>query len=482
MTTAADLAILQAIAIEQARRSFWAFRQYIRPRMILTWWQRDIARELQLFYEDMLAGRRPKLVIQAPPQHGKSDTIKDFIAWLAGKQPGRRTIYASFSERLGIGCNLYQQRTLDSERYQLAFPETRLSAANAGVMSGYLRNRDVLEFVDTGGYFRNTTVNGAITGEGLDLGVIDDPVKGREEANSATVRDKTWDWFNDDFGTRFADDAGLLIIMTRWHVDDLAGRLIAADPSVKVLSYPAIAEADEEHRREGEVLFPELKSLDFLLEKKLTMDPISWEALYQQKPVLAGGNLFKIDQFRTHRYRETRPYVRRAIYADTAQKTGEKNDYSVFQVWGLGKDGIAYLIDQVRGKFEAPELEKTARTLWGHHSAMTAPEAGKLVAMKVEDKVSGTGLIQQLARGPQRVPVLPIKRGTTDKYTRAMDVLPSIASGMVSIPEDAPWTRDLLSELAAFPSGPHDDQVDPLVDAIGDTLLKRTSYNIDALI
>ncbi len=482
MRSTAELDVLEALAIQEARQSFWAFRQRMNPRMKRGWWQRDLAHHLQRFYEDLVAGLRPKLVVQAPPQHGKSDSIVDFIAWASGKNPELKTIYASFSERLGERANGKLQRMFDSERYRRTFPELQISDGPTNGTGGSVRNRMLIEYGESGGYFRNTTVRGSVTGESLDLGVIDDPIKGREDANSAIVRDRTWDWYTDDFATRFSDDAGLLMILTRWHVDDPAGRLILADQDVKVLRYPAIALVNEEHRREGEPLFPEHKSAAFLSQRKREMDPISWEALYQQDPVVAGGNLFKLEDFRKHRYGAELDLQRRAIYVDTAQKTGERNDFSVFQVWGLGKDGTAYLIDQMRGKFEAPELERTARQIWAREQDRTTARSGRLIAMMVEDKVSGTGLIQQLQRGADAITVRPIKRGAADKYTRALDVLPSIAAGRASLPADAPWYDDLLAELAQFPSGAHDDQVDPLVDGIADLLLsKQWAYNLAAL-
>jgi predicted phage terminase large subunit-like protein len=489
MRTAADLAVMGSIAAEQARRSFWAFRQFMHPAMLLGWWQRDAAYELQRFRDELYEGKRPKLLIQAPPQHGKSETVVDFIAWLCGADPDLRTIYASFSERLGIRANMALQRKFETDRYRKLFPELMLSGVNmvAAGSGQALRNREMLEFVDRHGYFRNTTVGGAVTGESLDLAVLDDPLKGREDANSAVVRDKLWDWLTDDFLTRFSARAGLLMIMTRWHIDDPAGRLIASDPTVRVITYPAIAEdvpdrmeSDLSNRAPGEALFPELKPLDFLQSQRRNMDPWSWEALFQQRPTVAGGNLFKIDQFKRHSHAEARQYKRRMIFADTAQKTGERNDYSVFQCWGLGKDGVLYLIDQARGRFEAPELEATARTFWAKHKAAQAERMGSLTAFKVEDKVSGTGLIQQLARGSNRIPIRPIKR-TTDKYSRALDALPSIAAGMVSVPSDAPWTKDFLAEVAAFPDGPHDDQVDPMLDAVKALLLNFRGYTLENL-
>lgn len=479
MRSPTDIAVLHAIAAGEAQQNFWAFRRYMDPDLILGWWQEDCADHLQQFAEDLAAGKRPVLIVQAPPQHGKSDTVVDFIAWLSGRSPNNRTIYASFSERLGIRANMALQRKFELPRFHSAFPELKLSASNVATQGGglALRNREIIEFVGRQGYFRNTTVNGSVTGESADLIVLDDPLKGREEANSEAVREKVWAWLTDDLLTRRSSRAGLLCILTRWHVDDPAARLIASDPSVKVLSYPAIAETndgrselDQRHRGAGEALFPELKPLEFLEAQRRTMDPGSWESLYQQRPTVAGGNLFHIDAFQRHRHGEDRPYKRRMIFADTAQKTGERNDYSVFQCWGLGGDGVIYLIDQARGKFEAPELEKVARAFWARHKKATVENAGFLTAFRVEDKVSGTGLIQQLARGADSIPIRPIKR-TTDKYARALDALPQIAAGNVSIPADAPFTKELLSELAAFPAGTHDDQVDPLLDAVAELLL-----------
>lgn len=459
-----DLALLEQLATLEARERFWAYRQYLTPSIKKGWWQREVAGHLQQFKEDLLAGAAPMLVIQAPPQHGKSFQVIEFLSWLVGHDPDLRCIYASFSERLGVRANLRLQRIFDSEKYHRLFPGTKINSSNVVTVSGqHLRNREILEFVDREGYFRNTTVRGAITGEGLDLGVIDDPIKGREEANSQTIRDKTWDWLMDDFFTRFSEKAGLLVILTRWHVDDPIGRLIEREPRVKVLRYPALAEVDEPNRKAGQPLFPEHKSLQFLEQRKALMTPANWEALYQQNPVVDGGNMFKIDWFGSH---DEPPRLKwRGVYVDTAQKTKERNDYSVFEHWGLGVDGKAYLLDVVRGRFEAPELEATALALWARWSALDHDRWGVLRKMAVEDKVSGTGLIQGVRR--KAIPVTDIQR-EKDKYTRAQDIQPSVAAGLVSIPRDAPWRRDFISEVMSFPDGAHDDQVDPMMDAVLD--------------
>lgn len=473
--TLADLDLLEALAVQEARDSLWAYRRLMRPKMKIGWWQREVADALQRFVERLLKGERPKLVIEAPPQHGKSQMVVDMITWLAGKSPDHKVIYTSFSERLGVRANLMCQRTYDHPRYQQIFPDMKISAKGMGHdETGHAtRNREMVEYIGHEGYFRNTTVRGSITGEGLDLGVIDDPIKGREEAGSLAVRDKTWDWLTDDFFSRFSEEAGLLCILTRWHVDDPIGRLRAEiGDELEVMSYPAIAVKDEPHRRSGEALFPEHKSLDFLLERKRLMAAANWEALYQQNPQIVGGFVIKGHQF--VRFMVAPMMAMRNIYGDTAQKTKERHDYSVFECWGLGKDGRAYLLDLIRGKWEAPELKRRAIAFWNKHKALEPTQHGQLRMMKVEDKASGTGLIQEIRSGG-RIPIIGIPR-SIDKYTRVLDVLGYIESGYVCVPAEASFTNDFIEECEAFTADDthqYDDQVDPMVDAISDLLAKN---------
>jgi hypothetical protein len=177
-----------------------------------------------------------------------------------------------------VRTNLDLQRIFVSEQFQKIFPKTRISeeAVVSGGFDRWKRNSSLIEYIDHPGSFRNTTVAGQINGMELHLGVIDDPLKGRAEAHSPTMRAKTWDWFADDFLSRFSKDGALLICMTRWHVDDILGRYVGKFPDVKVLRYPAIAEHDEPHRRKGEALFPEHKPLDFLYERKKLLTQPSW--------------------------------------------------------------------------------------------------------------------------------------------------------------------------------------------------------------
>lgn len=462
-----DIEILEQLACYEARESFWAFRQYINPKMKHGWWQREIAIVLQQFYDDFIAGKRPKIVIQAPPQHGKSIQVVDFIAWMSGHNPDLRTIYTSFSDRLGVRANLRLQRIYDSEHYQKIFPKLRI---NQGTRGGALRNHDILEHIDHEGYFRNTTVCGSITGEGLDIGVIDDPIKGRAEAGSITTRDKTWDWFTDDFYSRFSDEAAFLTILTRWHIDDPVGRMIQKFKDIKIYSYPAIAIKDEKYRKQGEALFPEHKSIEFLLERKAVYSTASFESLYQQNPILIGGEVIRGEWFR----RVTVPpkILYRKIFADTAQKTKEHNDFTVFECWGKGDDGKVYLLDLLRKKYEAPDLRRAAIDFWNKHAAIK--DMGALRQMMIEDKTSGTGLIQELIRA-DRIPVKGIERDK-DKLTRVLDIAHWIESGYVCLIEGSPFLHDFIAECEAFTADDthaHDDQIDPMCDAITDMLATR---------
>ena len=465
-TPPTDADLLELLAIERARASFWAFRQFMRPAMLKGWWQREIARQLAQFAADYKAGKRPKLVIQSPPQHGKSEQVVDFIAWLVGQNPDLRVIYTSFSERLGIRANLMMQRALDSEKYRKAFPGTSINTQNVVTVSSQtLRNREILEFVGKTGYFRNTTIGGAITGESLDIGVIDDPIKGREEANSETVRDKTFDWLMDDFFTRFSENAGMIAILTRWHIDDPIGRLLERMPNVKVLSYPAIAEKDEEHRKKGEPLFPELKSLEFLLERKAAMFAPYWEALYQQNPTIQSGEMFKPDMIQTI---DAVPagvtkWVRGWDLASTTD-----GDYTAGAKLGKLPDGRYIITDMVRlrcGPDERDAALKRTAEADGRNIHISIPQdpgqAGKTQVLYLTRQLSG-----------YRVKSTP---ESGNKETRAEPFAAQVNAGNV-IMLRATWNATLIEEMRQFPHGKHDDQVDALSRTFAELITKGRGF------
>lgn len=450
---------------ELSRRNLSDFTNYTKPDFIEGWFNRIIAKELQQFYFDVMAGKQPRLIIQAPPRSGKSELFsRRFPAWAFGQNPNLQIIAASYSTDLASRMNRDVQRIIDSEEYQGVFPETTLNGKNIATVSGQsLRNSEIFEIVGHAGAYRSAGVGAGITGMGADIGIIDDPVKDAKEANSQTVRDAIWDWYTTTFYTRLSPKSGILLGMTRWHEDDLAGRLLremANDGDQwRIVSFPAIAEEDEEYRNEGEALHPERYDLERLTKIKKAVGSQAWNALYQQRPSSKGGDIIKGAWFK--RYSVLPRMKRIIITADTAQKTKQHNDYSVLLVAGVGHDGGLYVLDLIRGKWEAPELEQKVSDVWNKYKSLGVHK------VYVEDKSSGTSLIQNIQR-KQRIPIEGVQVDT-DKYTRVLGVQGYIESGYIYLPNDAEWIEDFIKECEAFTatdSHKHDDQVDAMVMAI----------------
>lgn len=448
------LEIIIEIQSRKARTDFMTFRKIVNPGMKWGWWQYEITAHLQRFYDDWYSGMRPKLVIEAPPQHGKSSIITEFIAWAIGRDPDKRIIYASFSDRLGVRANLRLRRMMQAERYKRIFP----AASITGKMT-----ESLLEFGEQEGSFRNTTVRGAVTGEGLDLGVVDDPLKGRAEARSKTVRESTWDWFTDDFFSRFSEDAALLIILTRWHLEDPVGRLIAHDPTVKVLKYKAIATEDEPHRAKGEPLFPEHKSLAFLLERKKIMASGNWLALYQQSPTAEEGEVFEPGQIQI--VDAVPAGVRKRVRGwDFGAST--KGDYTVGVLLGSLNDGRYIVLDVVRLQAKSHKRDEAIKN--------TAKRDGFSVKQSIPRDPGAAGVAQveylttQLAGN--RVVNSP---ETGDKVTRAEPFASQVNVGNVLMLR-AEWNAAFVDEMRYFPDGAHDDQIDAASRAFND-LFQGTS-------
>jgi len=462
LLTPETLVMYEILAAIKARESFWTYRQYMNPGMKLGWWQRRVARELTHFYHDFAAGKAPIMLFQAPPQHGKSWTVIDFICWLSGRLPDTKTIYGSFSDRLGVRANLRVQRSLNSEKYQRAFPETQLAASALGPLGGYVRNQSVLEFMYRGS-FRNTTVLGSVTGESLDLGVVDDPIKGRAEANSPAARDKVWDWFTDDFFSRFSETAGLIMMMTRWHVDDPAGRLIAhfGKERVKVVSFPAIATEDEQYRVKGEALFPEFKSKDFLLKRKVLMRQANWEAVYQQSPIIQGGGIFPIEKFSTVRNIDRKQIKRSVRYWDKAGTEGGTGAQTAGVLMHLMKDDTYVVDDVITGRWSALKRESIIK----QRAELDRAAYGANVSVWVEQepgsggKESAENTVRQLAGFKARA-----DKVTGSKETRADPYAAQVEGGNVKLRE-AEWNKEFIDQHELFPNGKLKDIVDAAAGA-----------------
>ena len=421
------------------------------------WFNKQLCDALEQFYRDVEAGKQPRLIIQAPPRHGKSQLVsRQFPAWCFAQNPDLNVIASSYSSDLAKRMNRDVQRVLEDNPFTDCYGVFLPSNKDKKV-----KTSDLFELVNGKGAYRSSCGGTGITGMGADIGIIDDPVKDAKEANSETVRNSIWEWYTSTFYTRLSPKSGVLLCMTRWHEDDLAGRLIAemskGGDQWQVISFPAIAEEDEPMRLKGEALHPERYPVSMLERIKRAVGSQVWNALYQQRPSSKGGDVIQTSWFKRYK---VLPRLKSAfIVGDTAQKKGQANDYSVFIVMGEGFDGGVYIIDLIRGKWEAPELTAKLKDIWGKYQAQH-----RLQGVYLEDKSSGTGLIQTIER-EQRIPVKGLE-ADADKYTRLLGVQGYIESGYVYLPENAPWVLDFLDECEKFTktdSHKHDDQIDALV-------------------
>jgi predicted phage terminase large subunit-like protein len=437
----------------EARASFYSFRCHIRPELVRGWWLREISDNLQQFYMRFMQGERPKAVLMAPPQHGKTTIVTDFIAWVAGKNPNLKSLYTSFSDDLGLQVNVALQRMMDSDEYKAVFGP-RLHGFGRAVEG--MRNSSLLEYAGYKGSFRNTTVNGQVTGKGLDFGFIDDPIKGRKEANSLTVRDATWSWLTDDFFTRFSDHAAMLMTLTRWHLDDPCGRFLERFPETVVWDYPAVAEHDEAHRHKGEALFPEFKSIEFLNERRRGLSQASWVSLYQQSPIIAGGGMFPIEQFKiVHATPDRSQIVKTVRYWDKAA-TDMGGAFTAGVRMHKLNDG-RFLVSDVRRK-QMAALERERLIL--QTAQIDRQECGPNVLTVVEQepgsggKDSAEASIRMLAGYK-----VEADKVTDSKHVRADPYAAQVQAGnvMLLIGE---WNRPFLNDHEQFPNGPYADTVD----------------------
>jgi predicted phage terminase large subunit-like protein len=465
---------------------FGLFRQLIRPDMFWGWWNDEVARELHRFYLDLKAGRRPKLALMAPPQHGKSTAVLDFIAWIAGKDSDLKTIFASYSDELGTTANRYLFRTISNNHaFRKIFPDLRVGGA------GWAANNNIIEFVGRQGSFRNTTVDGAINGFGLDLGVVDDPVKGAAEANSKLQRDKTWEWFVADFFNRFAKDAGLVIIMTRWHVDDVLGRMLERfGDDLRVLRYPAVVETTSWHWRKeltigedgrcrfawknqlvrkGEALFPEHKPLSFLDERRKVMTQGSWEALYQQHPIIVGGGELPIEKLHVLPYFDRSTTTKTVRYWDKAG-TADRGAFTAGVLMHKCKDGTYVISHIVRGRWSALEREERIKR-YTQADGILYP--GVKIWIEQEPGSGGKESVEATIRNLAGYSVYADKVSGS-KQVRAQPFAAQVQAGNVSL-RAGPWVQAFWDECEVWPKGQFDDQVDAAAGAFNK--LTASSYD-----
>ncbi len=462
-----------------ARQNLQAFVLYTMPNYLMGWVHERICWEMERFLEDVIAQKSPRLIITMPPRSGKSELVsRRFPAYAFGRHPDLSIIAASYSSDLASRMNRDVQRIIDDDLYADLFPSVTLYGKNIRTTAkgSYLRNSDIFEIVGHEGVYRSAGVGGGITGMGCSIAIIDDPIKDRMSADSPTIRQNIWDWYTSTLYTRLAPGGGVIVMLTKWHTDDLAGRLLEAERAGegdhwKVINFPAIAEQDEYWngklmRKAGDALHPERYPLEQLLAIKQAIGSRDWAALYQQHPVPDGGAIFRAEWLRFWLPKDLPNFDLLLSSWDMTFKEGKDNDFVVGQVWGRAGANF-YLLDQVRGRWGFTE------TL--HNFQRLAQKWPMVRRHLIEDKANGPAVIDTLRNTVAGIiPVEPCG----SKVARAHAVTTYFEAGNVLIPHPsiAPWVNDFMAELTTFPSAAHDDQVDAATQAVFDMQTRRPMY------
>lgn len=476
-----------------ARRSLLPFVQRLNPKYEAGWVHADICRRLEAFSNAVAAGHSPRLMLLMPPRHGKSELAsKMFPAWHLGRHPEHELIACSYNISLAMSFSKKIKALFDDPAYHGVFT-ARLHPDN--------RSTEEWSIAGSGGGYVAAGVGGGITGKGAHILIIDDPIKNAEEADSADTREKLWDWYGSTAYTRLAPGAGVLVIQTWWHDDDLAGRLqqaMAADPEAdqfEIVKYPALAEGAEFlNTVTGEIVrldtgAPDaagallqaaqlglgVEQLRFLRVKgdplhaarydtaklkriRATIAPRFWSALYQQNPVPDDGAFFTKDMFRRAPLPERGEcYVQ--IAWDFAIGTKRASDFTVGTVGLLDYDDVLHVADQVAIKTgDADAIVQAMLDLcvkWAHPTLVLGVEDGPIWKTL-------TSTFNKACRARRVYPQLQVLPPLTDKEVRAGPLRGRMQAGMVSFSDRGEWFDHARAELLRFPAGVHDDRVDSL--------------------
>jgi len=421
------LPTLQEVRATLASRSLLRFTEYTNPLYQRAGHHERIAEKL----EAVERGEIDRLMIFMPPRHGKSELAsKRFPAWCLGRNPKRQIIAASYNSDLANDFGRNVRNLVAEPEFREVFPNVTLAPDSQAA------NR---MNTNHGGTYVAAGVGTAVTGRGAHIALIDDPFKDREEADSERRRDLVWDWYRSTLYTRLMPGGAIILVQTRWHEDDLAGRLLEQDGEQwEILDLPAIDAV-------GEALWPEWYPIETLDRIKATIGPREWSALYQQKPQPDEGTFFKREWFPSW---DKLPTVRYYGTSDYAVTDGG-GDYTVHRVWGIGPDGDVYRVDGWRGQTTSDEWIERKLDLVAKYKPLAWFGEGGVIQKAIEP------MLKRRMRERSvycRMEWLP---SVADKPTRARSFQAMAASGRVKFEPGAD-----ISEHLVFPAGKNDDDVD----------------------
>ena len=400
-------------------------------------------------------GKVKRLAIFMPPRHGKSQLTSQFFpAWFLGRNPDKYVIATTYAQDLADDFGRSVRNQIQDEDFQNIFENCNLSRDSSSVRRFHTTG---------GGVYYAVGAGGAITGRGAHLLLIDDPIKGREDADSEAMRSNLTDWYRSTAYSRLQPGGAIILIQTRWHEDDLAGWILreTTHEPWEIVELPAILDEKASKilkRPKGEALWPQAYSKDRLDEIRKTAGSREWNSLYMQRPSAEEGNIIKRQWWMP--WEEENPpecsYILQSW--DTAYTTKQTSDYSAVTTWGIfEKNDIqhAILLSARRERWAFPELKSEAIQLYNDFS----PDV-----VLIEAKASGWSLIQELQRAG--IPITPFNPRRADKKTRAHSVTPLFEAGRVWYPPSKWWAEDVVNQCAQFPSSNYDDLVDSTTQAL----------------
>lgn len=456
-----ELALRRKLLELGASQHFRQYLLYTNPTYQLMWYHAVIADYCQM----LLEGKIKNLMIFVAPQHGKSEIVsRKFPSWAHGINPDLKIIASSYSDSLVTGFSMNIQRTIESEEYQRIFSGTWLNGMRGRTLRGYKRNEDYFDIVEHRGFYKAVSVGKGLTGTPVDIAIIDDPVKDAAMAYSATHRERIWDWYNSVLTTRLHNESKQLFIMTRWHEDDLAGRILAVEPDEwTVLSIPAICEVRHDgglsKREIGDALWPERHSLE-KLQKQQARSARVFSALYQQHPTADGGNIIKSAWFRKATVAEFEKKHRGEpiiFFLDTAFTEKTANDPSgIIATCKIGND--LYITHAEKFNLNFPHLIRRLPEYVRAHGYTSGS------TIRIEPKANGISVIDELKdKTDLNVTRTPVPKDS--KETRLNVAAPSVEGGHVYL-VDGQWNDAFIDEVCGFPVKPHDEFADVLGYAI----------------
>ena len=454
---------------ELARRRLLPFIKRMKPEYEAGWVHADITQRLEKFAQDIIDRKSPRLMLFLPPRAGKSEIgSKMFPAWFLGRYPKLETIISSYSGDLAAGFSRNVRNIFSSPEFSSIFPKSRLSTDSKAA--------DKWSTTDGGG-LNAVGVSGALSGKGGSLLIVDDPHKDRNEAESEKMRQTVKDWYSSTFYTRRAPGAGILVIQTRWHEDDLSGWLLTEMEKAnkayeeedgspffdkwEVVKYPAIAKFDEKYRKRGEALHPERFPIHELETTKTTLIPRDWEALYQQEPTSDDGDFFTKDMFRFYSPADLPDFDDMRFYAaaDLAISQKQTADFTVFAVIGVDRKQNLWLVDLFRGRWNSLGIiEKMFHVQEKYNPEIFGIETGQIeltLEPFIQKHEQDTGVTLRYEK---------LKTRGADKVARARPIQGRMEQNRVFFPEiqSVDWMQDVHNELLKFPLGMNDDIVDAI--------------------